>query len=501
MRWLLRGWARIADRSMLAVLAGLALLFALALAPAAGCVAAAECSGGYVTADGTCVAACTSDKCKPGNRCVGNTCVLPCGSHADCEAGQSCAISSDDEGKPIQLCQASTRRPPFIDPGTKLQPGGYNWLCPFGDADCAAAFACPNGRECDPMACADCAQDAAACGGDPLCNIGKCGDGTACTFNTCPAEQCTPFECIGEAEGDAFGYCSHHDCSADADCPAGFYCGDTRDPHDICGNTCSGGTCSNNAAVSCTTDSQCQRGNIPFCGVTEEPCLDITAANAATGAQYFEGAACLLRKTCLRRDDCARCTENLDCSLGNAQVCGAHAGQDVCLRLCNAQSDCRLDEFCVAYVAARGGGSGTCGMAPTVDCATPDDCPTPGDTCVPRQVCVPAAGACDASDSSSKFCRHCVSDEDCGGVDKPGRWACVETTGGEFGCLDLAFGFECSKDADCPISPGGRHGECFDTEVSSSSSAYMRCYFPRCDPNDPIAPCLDIALQNRYTCN
>jgi hypothetical protein len=486
---------------MLGLLAGFSGLVALAFLPGTGCVAAADCVNGFVTADGQCVAACSNDKCLPGNVCVANACVLPCIDHGDCSAGQICAPATDDANNEIHLCESTTRRPPVVDPGTGLQPGGYGWGCPLGDFDCSTAFACPNGRECDPTACADCTQDAAACAGDPNCNIGTCGDGTACTFNTCPAALCTPFRCIGEKEGDALAYCSHHDCSADTDCPTGYYCGDTRDPHDVCGPTCAGNACSNDAGIACTEDSQCQRGNNNFCGTTMEPCIDPEATNAASGTQFFEGGACLMRKTCLLRNVCTPCSENLDCSLGNAQVCGVNAGTTNCLNLCNAQSDCRLDEFCVAYVSATTGGSSTCAATPRVECTVPEDCPTPGDACLPRQVCVPAAGACDGSDSVSKFCRHCISDEDCGGADKPGRWACVETSSGEFGCLDLAFGFPCSRDADCPISPGGRHGECFDTEVSSSSAAYMRCYFPRCDPADPLAPCLDLALQGRYTCN
>jgi hypothetical protein len=482
-------------------------LLALAIVPASGCVTGATCVDGYVTESGACEAQCVADKCKPGNVCVANRCVLPCTDHTDCAYGSDCVAATGDAGEDIRLCEQSKRRAPFVDPAVNAAPGGYGWPCPFGDASCScpygdaecvgATLACPNGLECDPAACADCAPDPDVCGGDPLCNVGRCGDGSPCTFNTCDLTQCTPFVCVGAGIGDARAYCSRHDCASDEECPTGFYCGITRDPHDICGNTCDGGTCSHDPSISCTSDGQCQKGNNNFCGETVEPCLDLAAANAA-GTTHFEGGVCALRRTCLKREDCVRCEDNFDCSLGEAQVCGVHGGQNVCLRICNSQTDCRLDESCVPYVPASGGTGGTCFSDANIDCETPDDCPADDDTCVPRDVCVPAAGRCDASDSVSKFCRHCVDDEDCGGADKPGRWGCVEVSNGEYGCLDLSFPNACDSDDDCPISPAGRHGECI---TDSSSSLFRRCYAPFCDPLDAENPCTDLDKANRYTCN
>src|SRR5690606_31455971 len=141
----------------------------------------------------------------------------------------------------IRLCTPSKRRAPAVDPLTNAQPGGYGWPCVFGDVDCECPFgadncvggalACPNGLECDPGACADCAPDPAICGDDPLCNAGRGGDGSACTFNTCDVTtECTPFECVSAGIGDANSYCTRHDCDADDECPTGYYCGHTRDP-------------------------------------------------------------------------------------------------------------------------------------------------------------------------------------------------------------------------------------------------------------------------------
>lgn len=527
------------------VATALAALLVLAIMPAAGCVTSATCVDGYVTATGDCEAQCETAKCKAGNVCVANRCVLPCNADTECSYGSACAPAVGDDGEAIRLCQPTKRQAPVVDPAVNAAPGGYGWPCPLGyECECPyideagncigfPTYACPNGLECDPNACADCAPDPAICGDDPACNVGRCGDGTACTFNTCdPLTECTGFTCVGAGMGDAQAYCTRHDCDSDDQCPNGFYCGNTRDPRDICGNTCNGGTCSNDASISCTSDGQCQKGNNNFCGESNEPCLDIAQANAA-GTTHFESGVCAMRRTCLKREECVPCEHSFDCGLGGAQVCGTHRDQDVCLRLCATQSDCRLDEFCTSYVPAGGGTGNTCGERPQLDCesdadcppvddrcvifppntsglcqgdssvgcVTDADCPPLSDVCTPRSVCVPAAGRCDASDSVSKFCRHCVDDEDCGGVNKGGRWGCVEVSNGEYGCIDLSFDIDCNSDADCPLSPGGRHAECMDTEVAPSHSLYRKCYLPFCDPIDAEFPCTDAARFNRYTCN
>ncbi|MCA9623065.1 MAG: hypothetical protein KC731_28800, partial [Myxococcales bacterium] len=319
------------------------------------------------------------------------------------------------------------------------------------------------------------------------CNVGRCAaTGALCVLNTCSPAECTPFTCITAGEGDAEAYCTHHDCDDDSECPSGFFCGETRDPRDVCNTT---------------------KGSANLCGDNvADPCLD-PASFMDNGAQFFEGSVCLLRKTCLKREDCNPCTTNLDCSWGQAQVCTTHAGANVCARLCTGAADCKKDETCAPYAAATlgsdktgfcqdtpgvacgsaedcGGGAclpvtGTCAQAPGFDCAQDADCVTAGDVCVPRSVCVPSSGACDASDApGDKFCFHCTKDSDCG--DASSSMACVDAGRGQLACLDLAFSTSCMADTDCPAAPSGLRGECLDEQegVSPSSSVYHRCYFP-----------------------
>src|SRR5690606_37458769 len=107
------------------------------------------------------------------------------------------------------------------------------------------------------------------------------------------------------------------------------------------------------------------------------PCVDTAAAPA--GSQFFEGPVCLMQRTCLRRDECAPCETNLDCSLGPADVCASHFDQNVCARFCNDNGDCAPDEECLGYAAASGKGGQTCAQSPNVDCAdAAADCPVEG---------------------------------------------------------------------------------------------------------------------------
>jgi len=297
-------------------------------------------------------------------------------------------------------------------------------------------------------------------------------------------------------EGDMNAYCTHHDCADDADCPAGFTCGVTRDPHDICGATCSGGKCSDDQST-CMSTEDCQKGNNSLCGETAEPCIDPASFNV-NGATYFEGSLCLLRKTCLKREPCMPCEHNRDCSLDGQQVCIPLGTETVCARFCKQDVDCYGDELC-------GPGYDTCDVDKNLPCPSfPPGCPPrpcingvcasgpdglpgapcvvaadcPQQTCVPRTVCVPREGVCRTSGGG--FCHHCVNDTDCGDADS--TQACEEVSAGEFTCFDESFPAECPNgtDAECPTAPGGKHGECLDDGegVTSADWYYHRCYFP-----------------------
>jgi hypothetical protein len=240
------------------------------------------------------------------------------------------------------------------------------------------------------------------------------GIGTPCPFGTeCPASAPA---CVSKGEGDATAYCSIHDCDADSDCPGGFYCGITRDPHELCG-------------------SNPPKGDNNQCGQTTEPCID----PATDPTSIFEGSICLLRRTCLYRGPCVPCVSDADCSGQTAQKCVLISGQSHCARACADDGDCLDDQSCSLGA------------------------------------CLPKFGACTGT---GQFCEPCIDDEDCG--DASGSMGCAELSGGQRACFDFSFSTSCADDLDCPTSPSGKHGACLDESlgVDSSSSLYHRCYLP-----------------------
>lgn len=382
-------------------------------------------------------------------------------------------------------------------------------------SECKTALYCPNGLQCDPTPCGGtgtCDQDCE--GGD--CNIGKCSDtGLACVFNTCDPTHCRGLTCRTAGEGDADAYCSPDDCQTDSECGPGFHCGVTRAPQAICGGTCSGGSCdnandtvvldgplrvANTGDITCGADRDCQKGNNPLCGITLDDCIseaDFTAA----GKTYQEGSLCLLRNSCLKSNECATCESDLDCSLGNGEICSASkGGNKSCARFCADQSDCRSDELCEPADHL------TCAASPHYPCVTAEDCPLIADTCqIPtgltdgtcsvtqtpctsnvdcgpgiadacsmRQVCKPASGDCFGNPGGDDaFCHHCTNDTDCG--DKDSTFACLAVSDGENGCVDLSFASTCQETNECPLSPSGDNAVCVTNE---NHALFGRCYLP-----------------------
>ena len=382
-----------------------------------------ECSEvGGVWLNNACEGKCTPDKCIAENTCVGNRCVLKCDAHTDCypDGSQNCSpATEDDTSAAILTCQ-------FSD-----VPRGMGIKCPF-KTECEGVGVCPNGKGCERWQCGNqpdtCTRDQAACGENQDCNLGKCPDGSFCTINPCLAADCKPLSCQTTGEGDADAYCTRQDCETDNDCAGGFYCGITRDPHELC-------------------NSDPQKGDNNLCGMTADAC--VTKSSLGQGNTLFEGSMCILRKTCLKRAQCSPCMSDLDCSQLPLQSCKQVGGEGRCVRACAADIDCDPDYMC-----------------------------TEGS-------CVPRFGACKGS---GNFCEPCQNDEDCGGVGS--RKACIEASGGQRACFnynqfatpcDPAKGcVECTTDLDCPKSPSGKHGECFDEgeKVFPGDAVYHRCYLP-----------------------
>lgn len=265
--------------------------------------------------------------------------------------------------------------------------------CEFQVQECRPAKEDETGR--DIFTCQDLEVPSTAYG-DPCPNGNECGS-----------------QCITSGPGDALAYCTTS-CTADADCPGGYECGYERDPRPICDTN---------------------KGNSNLCGQSTEPCVPRSEITAESG--LYEGEFCLMRRTCLKRDVCAPCQSDADCTWSTTET---H-----CVDIGNG------DKRCAAP------------CADTLDCEADKQCA--GDHCTPIY------GSC----TGGGFCTPCRTDVDCGTNE-----ACMDLKGNEKGCLDITYPFTCNTDADCPVSPGGRHGLCLDQRlnVPSTSPLYHRCYLP-----------------------
>ncbi|WP_437904464.1 hypothetical protein WME95_39305 [Sorangium sp. So ce327] len=389
-----------------------------------------RCFGGVIV-DGNCEGKCEPELCLEGNTCVGNRCVLRCSSHRECIPGiQDCAPAEEDDTKAeILVC---TQKEKMV---------GFGAPCPFG-TECGQFGRCPDETPCNPIQCngnpGECKRDTERCGDDPACSAGKCSDGSACVVPACSPDQCTSLglECLGKGQGDAEAYCTMPHCMGDADCPGGFECAVSRDPHAICG-----------------TD----KGDDGFCGETDEECID--PSTFGDGNTYVEGPVCLLRSTCVKRTQCAPCSTDFDCSFAAEQRCVAIDGERRCARSCSEDSDCDLD-----YRCDEGEGA-----------------------------CIPRFGACTGK---GNFCEPCRNDMDCGDADS--TMECTTTLRGERACLDAALPIRCTAENAaevCPKSPSGLVGACVCVEQSSSGDCVdSRCYLPsrqldRGDPDSSVSTC------------
>jgi hypothetical protein len=428
------------------------------------------CDG--IVIDDVCEAKCTPETCLEGldagtstNSCVGNLCALNCTAHTDCfnynnglgfpvagqgylQHTQDCTTAtSDTDNVEVQVCQ------------TNGKARGFGYACPFGNEclDAHQLFACPNGAPCDPPngtpSCppmgdgnADgtddnaCQKDLAACRGNAECAVGRCGiTRSPCSLTPqCDANLCQPLGCLGAGAGDADAYCTRYDCTADTDCPGGFYCGAVRVNADICGVDDKGPSYSG------------------ICGEADDagPCVE-PADFAKDGATYFEGPLCLMRNACMKREPCATCTTNVDCTALPDQRCARNGDQSTaCGRICNpvnGDDDCEPNYRC-----------------------------DPGGLLVPESGPTGAYGACvhrfGACKGTGNFCEPCLDDRDCGGA------ICYPATGNELACLQIPFEDSCpgGSNSECPQAPGGSYGTCLDEAdgVTPDSSAYLMCFLP-----------------------
>lgn len=347
------------------------------------------CDGGFVrkapTDDdpGVCEGKCKVEACGENNACSDNHCVLTCTSHGDCTPlAQECVTGKveDDTKKTLSTCETNSRSTIGV-------------RCAFGN-ECTGDFKCPDGTTpCDPKNTSGtpCAQ--ADCN-SPFPPAYACRDGKACdpkcTGDACPCApaDCNPLFCRTSGQGDAEAFCTLRDCHGDSECPGGYWCATVRDSHEICG-------------------SSPQKGDNNFCGTTTEPCVD-PSMSAANGTTFAEGPYCALRNECRVRRQCAPCETDLDCSAVAGQHCKMVGAAKACVRDCIGESDCEQGFACTDGSCVPR--SGTCVGDGTYcsTCRNDNDCGGPSS----KFACVSFGGAermcLDVSASQA-----CTADADC----------------------------------------------------------------------------------------
>ncbi|HMR07283.1 MAG TPA: hypothetical protein PKA88_15980, partial [Polyangiaceae bacterium] len=176
-----------------------------------------------------------------GFQCISGNCAPPCSKHSDCTKYE--AHCETDEGG-VSRCVKGLE-PPLLREGACTaslacdQPGGYK--CVDGECrlhgcrtheDCAAVGLCKPGM-------LDTGEKTTACFKDTVHPKGQYG--TRCTEGTSgECDEAKGFVCIGAGPGDVDAYCTGTGCSADSNCPTGFFCSTVRTGRPPCEATCTG---------------------------------------------------------------------------------------------------------------------------------------------------------------------------------------------------------------------------------------------------------------------
>ncbi len=211
--------------------------------------------------------------------------------------------------------------------------------------------------------------------------------GDPCPFGTGCSDVCH-----STGPGDSRSYCTVA-CAGDEECPAGYECGRARVARPICDTG---------------------KGNNAICGQTKEACITREEIEAS-GGRFVEGEFCLEERRCLKRDTCASCETDVDCSWGVNLRCRELLDGKRCLPICTEDSDCESDKQCEGAF------------------------------------CRPKSGAC----TGTQFCSPCRYDADC-----PETMVCEILRGTERACVHPKKTGFCTSSAECPTTSTGKRGVC-----------------------------------------
>jgi hypothetical protein len=279
-------------------------------------------------------AQCVSSRCPKGNECVDDGSGKGAVCHQTCTASSQCPFNSYcNDGQPKSWCVESTFSVP-------QKPAGQ-WL----------AACLPTGGETNNPGC-----DAA--------------DG---------------FWCYGTSPTDANSFCTVFGCTADTDCPGGWWCGRVNEALNILSNSTSYGPTRTvclprTYCAPCKLDHDCPAAT----DGTQQHCAQDSQGNGYCASECSSDANCPLDATCKTWQ--SLCTPAVGASCNSDDDCPAlngvfqHCDGSQCTPECAGDSDC---------AGTDGGASGKCQI---------------------RGLCAPRAGSCVGNGG---FCSPCRSDADC----------------------------------------------------------------------------------------
>jgi hypothetical protein len=276
---------------------------------------------------------CSSDPgCKPGNENIDGTCRLLCTKQSDCPSDYSCTASGAKT-----FCTAN-------EAGVSTKAGE------FGTA-CRAALKIVKGHP-------DCAAN---------------------------------FDCYGQSPGDAEAYCTKYNCTADAQCPGGFYCATVNEAPNAATFQRSWGPTAKVCAKRSTYCSPC--ASDVDCTTRGYSGAALRCVADASGAKFCS-TACETDANCNRDSACKEsggvksCQPIAGSCKGDGKLCGRCSSDAQCDTgaYCYEQEYTK-ERFCTAVPTGGVCGTGACGTVPAgapyeIGCARKSNGLTPTDQCV-----------------------------------------------------------------------------------------------------------------------
>eukprot|EP00899_Mesostigma_viride_P008313 jgi/Mesvir1/17483/Mv25040-RA.5 len=401
--------------------------------------------------------------CNGEEKCLSYICVA--GTPPDCGDGVACTTDSCDEDH--DTCVHVAKDAPCSDGlfcnGVETCDAAKG--CVAGTAvDCRDGVACTT-DSCDEDhdTCVHVAEDAPCsdglfCNGEETCDAAKgcvpgtpvdCGDGVACTTDSCDEDQNTCVHVAKDAPCSDGLFCNGEEtCDAAKGCVAGtpVDCGDgvacTTDSCDEDQNTCvhvaNDAPCSDglfcNGEETCDAAKGCVAGTPPDCGdgvaCTTDSCDEDqnTCVHVAKDAPCSDGLFCNGEETCDAAKGCVAGTPP-DC--GDGVACTTDScdeDQNTCVHVVE-DAPCSDGLFC--------NGEETCDAAKGCVAGTPPDC---GDG---------VACTTDSCDEDQNTCVHVVEDAPCSdGLFCNGEETCDAAKGCVAGTpVDCGDGVACTTDS------------------------------------------------------